>query len=111
VSTKPSSRRKAWDNFKAFYFRQFISLIWMLVAVGIGLTLRENILWLKTNVDYPLMALLSGIIGIMIPNFVHFGSAGKVLTKSENPRINLLVGVTVTLLVLLFANALLNQFL
>jgi len=83
----------------------------MLVAVGIGLTLRENLPWLKSNIDYPLMALLSGIVGIMIPNFVDFGNAGKVLTKNENPRINLLVGVTVTLIVLLLANSLLRRFL
>jgi len=83
----------------------------MLAAVAIGLTLRQNIPWLNRNIDYPFMALMSGIIGIMIPNFVQFGKAGKVVTKSENPRINLLVGITVTLLVLLLANAVLDRFL
>ena len=98
MSSKPSSYRKAWDDFKAFYLRQFVSLFWMLLAVGIGLVLRESVPWLEENIDFPLMALISGIIGIMIPNLAQFGNAGKVLTKSENRSLNLLVGAAVTVI-------------
>lgn len=109
MSSKPSGYRKAWDNFKAFYIRQFVSLFWMLGAVTLGLFLREMLPWLQQNVDFPLMLLLSGIIGIMIPNLVQFGRAGKVLTKSENRHLNLLVGAAVTLIILLLANALIGR--
>lgn len=98
-------RKGRWANLKSFYVRQFVSLIWMLVAVGAGLTLRERIPWLKENVDFPLMALLSGIFGIIIPNAAQFDKAGWVVTRSENRGFNLLVGIGIVVLFLLLFNA------
>lgn len=90
--------------------RQFVALVWMLGAVGIGLVLREWVPWLRENVDFPLMALISGVIGIMIPNLAQFGDAGRVVTKGENRRVNLLVGVGITILLLLAFNFLVGSF-
>jgi len=111
MSSNPSGVRKFWESFKAYYLRQFASLFLMLAAVALGLLLRENVNWLKENVDFPLMALLSGIIGIIAPNIVQFGNAGKVLTGSENKRINLLVGAGAIIVVLILANALVSRIL
>ena len=76
MNSNPSGWRKNWGSFKAYYLHQFVSLFWMLGAVGIGLLLRENNEWLKNAIDFPLMALLSGIFGIMIPNLAQFEKAG-----------------------------------
>jgi hypothetical protein len=110
MNSNPSGWRKSWVSFKAYYLHQFVSLFWMLGAVGVGLYLRENIEWLKNAIEFPLMALLSGIFGIMIPNLSQFGKAGRVLTKSDNARINLLVGVGVIVVILVLGNLLISQF-
>jgi hypothetical protein len=109
MNSNPSGWRNFWGSFKAYYLHQFVSLFWMLGAVGVGLYLRENIDWLKVRIDFPLMALLSGIFGIMIPNYAQFGKAGKVLTGSEDERINVFVGVGVIVLILLLGNLLVSQ--
>jgi hypothetical protein len=91
-------------SFTKFYIRQFKSLFWMLLAVVIGLSLRESWAWLKAAIDLSTMALISGLVGIVIPNLAQFGSAGKVITKANNNRVNFLVGAGITLLALLVFN-------
>ena len=110
MNSNPSGWRKSWVSFKAYYLHQFVSLFWMLGAVGVGLYLRENIEWLKDAIEFPLMALLSGIFGIMIPNLAQFGKAGKVLTKGEDERMNIMVGVGVIVVILVLGNLLVSQF-
>ena len=95
-------QRSPGAGLKAFYVRQFKSLIWMLLALGLGLTLREIVPWLNQRIDPATMALISGLAGIIGPNMAQFARAGGVITRNENPRTNMLVGAGTTLLALLF---------
>jgi hypothetical protein len=105
----PGPQRNWWANFKSFYFRQIVSLVWMLAAIGLGLLLRGQITWLADHVDYSLTILLSGFFGLMIPNLAQFGRAGRIITRGENARLNLLAAVAmVVILVLLFHSLVLN---
>ena len=99
-----SKRKRELGPFTRFYIRQFTSLFWMLLVVGIGLSIREITPWLKEAIELPMMALISGLFGIMIPNLSQFGKAGKVITKTENNWVNLIVGAGITLLMLLLFN-------
>lgn len=102
--TKQSKNKIDGASIKKFYVRQFTSLFWMLLAVAVGLTIREMLPALKANIEISTMALVSGLIGIVIPNVAQFGRAGKVMTKGNNRRVNLLVGAGITLLLLLIFN-------
>ena len=108
MAKMPKSKREK-GPFTKFYIRQFKSLFWMLLALVIGLSLRESSAWLKDAIDLSTMALISGLAGIMIPNLAQFGSAGKVITKANNNRVNLLVGAGITLLALLLFNLLVGN--
>lgn len=109
MTNQPKSKREK-GPFTKFYIRQFTSLFWMLAAVVIGLSLREYYPWLKQSIELSTMALISGLFGIVIPNIAQFGNAGKVLTKTSNRWINLLVGAGITLILLLLFNWLVGTF-
>jgi uncharacterized membrane protein YbjE (DUF340 family) len=101
-------RQSRLKNLKDFYIRQFVSLLWMLAAIAVGLLLREQIPWLKQNVEYPLMLLLSGGVGILLSNTSQFRKAGAVITRVENPRLNILIGFAIVVALLLLLNAVMS---
>lgn len=101
-SERPPRARRT--GLKDFFWRQFLSLFWMLGAIGAGLLLRERITWLSENIDPPLMILISGVAGVLLPNLRQFGRAGGVITRKENSRSNVLVGFVVIVVVLLAFN-------
>lgn len=73
----------------------------MLIAIVVGLTLHSQLPWLNQSIDRPTMALLSGVLGILLPNVAQFGRAGEVLTKDDDHQRNTLVGIGLTILVML----------
>lgn len=93
-----SKEKKDTGGLKAFYWRQVAAQLWMFAGIAGAMTLREVLPWLKENVSYASMLLIGGVLGTLVPNLVHFGQAGKVITKGENPTTNFLVGTGATLL-------------
>lgn len=88
-------------GFKAFYWRQFSALFWMFAGIAGAMTFREVLPWIKEHISYATMLLIGGVLGILVPNLIHFGQAGKVITRGENAATNLIVGASLTLLFLL----------
>ena len=109
MSRKSSEDRPSrWQSLKRFYIRQFLSLLVMLVVIGFGLLLRESIPWLKENIDYPLMLLLSGLVGILVPNITRIRSAGREITRDEESPIGTLASVAVIFIALVLVSVLLT---
>lgn len=101
--------KQVGGGLKAFYVRQFISLIWMLMGLGSALLMREQIPWLKENIEFPTMALIGGAVGIVIPNVKQFGNAGRLVTRGENEQVNVFVGAAITILLLLLFSFVVGQ--
>ena len=100
---------KDTGDFKAFYWRQFSALFWMLAGMTGALTLRGLVPWLSENVSYASTLLIGGVLGIVVPNLIHFGSAGKAITQKDDPTTNLLVGAGLTLLLFLLVGLILSR--